>query len=147
MALITESFESITYETDKAMAKAQERGFTIVKPTPKQLLIDLDKPYDPLEFDRRLQRLKETNPELRPCVTDAWDSKSGGRHIVVTVACALTPPERLLLEVTLGSDPIRGQRGFRKWREGAEEPESMLFRPPATPVRLVPNAIDDDLPF
>lgn len=137
----------IAYETAKAIEKAEQRGFTIVRPTPKQLLIDLDSPYDPLAFDARLARLRQTNPELHPVVSDAWDSKSGGRHVVVTCALALTPPERLLLELTLGSDLIRGMHGFRKWREGAEESTSMLFRPPDAKAHSDRILANDEVPF
>lgn len=148
MELTENITETLSYETYKAVEKAQKRGFTIVYATDTTLAVDLDTQDAVEQFSARLVRLNETNPELRPYTADQWTSKSGvGRHKVVSIAIPLPMAERLLLEVCLGGDPVRGMHGLRKHRAQDDEAASMLFRPPASAVESVRTLTDDDTPF
>lgn len=145
---------------DAAIKEAELNGLEVIYGTPTTLLVDLD--------DNRLlntDMLAKLEELFGRATVESWPSQSGtGKHVRVTWAVhedgllelsdALLPPnfspaEAMVLEMALGSDPLRAVLGVRRLQNGVEQPR-MLFRAKDTVVDTTDDTqktTDDDLPF
>lgn len=109
--------------------KAASVGCTVLYPRGNELQLDIDSEED-LEFFHAQSRLLT---EIFDAVeVETLISRSGGRHILVTLPYAIPPAERIALQAVLGSDRKRELLNYR--RVVRRDPHPMcLFRPiPAT---------------
>lgn len=104
-------------------------------PPDNVLTIDLDTKEDIMKFPHRLKRLKESGFQVSE-LGHGWKSKSKGYHKLVTLGDAhlYSLPEKLMMQVALGSDPKREMITLRRWRRGQKNLR-ILFMPkqPALP--------------
>ena len=119
----------VNLDQTRAIERAHEEGFKVYRGRPNRLLLDLDNDnYQAglidLEFVEKFIGLTEIK---------RWDSKSGNTHVIYELDRELTVPERLVLQLLLGSDPKREMYCLARFWEGQVEP-SLLFRPKRSKV-------------
>lgn len=109
-------------------------GFQIYKPEPNEVLLDIDSEDAYTTFRERFERISEELIEGQGCIQvptfKVFPSRSGGAHchIIVTLPVEVEMRERLLLQVLLGSDPIRELLSlFRIWN-GAPQPTLLAMK-------------------
>lgn len=131
----------------EATKDAEAKGMRIYKSCPNKLLIDLDvgKPSDVRKKLRLLNELLRgyLNAGLHemmrkigmerlaytPAVIEKqWRSKSGHWHIIVKMDRCMSLPERMVLQMYLGSDSERDMISLICYWGGDPEPQ-FLFRP------------------
>jgi hypothetical protein len=110
---------------EKDIQGALKRGFIVVRSTPKTLLCDLDSGAAEDQFWDNINQVDRFHQIIR---IESWKSKSGKKHIHVELEEGLEVPERLILQLMLGSDPMRELLGLQRYRNGCNEP-SLLFKP------------------
>lgn len=124
-----------TYDLDvSAEEEAKRLNCIVVKPEPNQLQIDIDSEEAYSIFQKRIFEYKY-HSQLSITV-ETHPSKSGlpKRHITITVNDFKNNPhvfnewERIALQFTLGSDPIRETLNTWRLLRGSENP-SRLFEP------------------
>lgn len=131
-----------------AKQQALAEGFEVIESRRSRLLLDLDDFKDIVYFNANFEKIKNDLAErgLKVFKKDEWVSKSGqGQHVYLAFPRKgstilnqeekwshnrrhLTVPERMLLEVCLGSDRKRAFLGFIRYLDGEVEPE-LLFKP------------------
>jgi hypothetical protein len=132
---------------ENRIAEATANGDEPIRGQQNQLLLDLDTAEDIERLAARLDKLREF---LAVEQVDSWTSQSGkGRHVVLAVTTAqhfngrnLTVPEQLLLQMWLGSDPLRELLSLMRYWQGCEQP-SLLVRPKAAAPAPSPTAEPD----
>jgi hypothetical protein len=118
-----------------AKEKAEAEGFTVVETTPTRLLIDLDGFRNAQMFLSGFQALADL---LGDHTVAAWRSKDTGVHVQIQMEKEFEFPERLLLQMLLGSDPVRETLAAVMFADNERRDDdgalSMLFRPPGEDV-------------
>jgi hypothetical protein len=121
-----ESREYLTEAFDEIEVTAKNLSCSVVYSTPTSLLLDLDTGAQRDQFERMLPKLNRTFPAKE---RERWASKSKkGLHVVVDLETPLAVPERIALQCSLGSDPMREMLGIALHQSGIENP-IVLFRP------------------
>jgi hypothetical protein len=112
----------ICIDQDFAIKEATDAGFDIIT---DGILIDYDSP----DFYGWLTQTRDIRKEFGLTIIDAWRSKHGNCHIQIGSYDIVDTYERLLLQLILGSDPLKEAASFRRLRAGSIEYYSLLFRP------------------
>lgn len=111
-----------------AVTRAEADGYTVIRGTPRTLLLDLDTPDHILQYEQTLGMLKSF---VDVTALEEWASKSGtGKHVHISVDREMTATERILLQACLGSDPLHEILSLVTgiWQDNAEP--TVLFKPP-----------------
>ena len=108
----------------KARQMAEANGFTIVKGSGRELLLDLDTEQDIKDYEVTLALLKGLYSLEE---TARWPSKNGKTHVILRT-CRLSREERVMLQAVLGSDRKRAAICLLLCDEDDDE-VSFLFRP------------------
>lgn len=136
------AYKSINSELDQAevMQANQEAGMSIIKSDPFTLLLDIDSVRDERQLTKGLALAKELFPTWLWSV-ERWDSKSGNLHVKINLgpearikgnlSSGLSSLARVLLEVCLGSDRMRGLYAAARLinKLGLADDASVLFKP------------------
>lgn len=100
-------------------------GFEVVQSDSRTLLLDLDT----IDAYAQYERVKTTVFEFwEPKKIEEWRSKSGNRHVRITLGSELPPEIRCALQAAMGSDGIREVLGLVGLSCCCEEP-FLLFKP------------------
>lgn len=106
MEIVRYDFQTI--KSENAFEHAKAKGLEIRLPNNNELLIDIDSEEDYLKFKSNLEKF-ETHVAL-VIKQDERASKSclpGKCHIVLTLNRGITPSERIMFQLFLGSDRMR----------------------------------------
>ena len=105
------------------IGEMRSKGYKVVLPTPKQLLIDLDTEEQFAVFEKQYKRFTE----VHACTHTVTESKGGppGKHVIVELPFEVTAFERITLQGILGSDPMRELLSFFRAQKG--DPYPTLF--------------------
>jgi hypothetical protein len=117
-------YEESRLEYSNRMSQA---GFTLKKPEPNELLLDLDNEED---FHKAYAMLKRLESEIENCTSTVFPSKSGfpHRHMIVRLPFEISNVERIALQAIMGSDKIRELLSlFRVWK-GDESPTLLAIK-------------------
>ena len=94
--------ESVT--KDQLEKIAEEKNCTLLVPKPNELFIDIDS-LDALdEYRKRLQVLRDNDIDHN---VRMLTSKSGNKHIIITLPFEVSDELRVAFQAALGSDPKR----------------------------------------
>lgn len=113
---------------DKAFEKAYTKGLIPVLPDAHTVMIDIDSPTLPEDFEENkemLNRFYEIESEI------ITTSVSGNLHVYLRMKEPLLSIERIALAAALGSDPKREIFSFVRNRAGLPGYASLLFETPA----------------
>ncbi len=115
-------------------SKKENEGFSVIRSDDYRILLDFDQPFVPFQHygNERVWKILVQQVGVEYC--RFYPSESGNTHCVVYLKKPLYAIERLVIQVALGSDPVREMLGLVRILHGVEEP-SMLFSPP--PYRAV----------
>lgn len=143
---------------DKTFEKARADGMEIIIPTSRQLSLDIDRPWPHdlsprldrhVDGQERIQAVRSLitgvagkpsqKAKLRAFILklddefsirahEAWRSRGGNIHVMLTLGRDLDPITRIALQSMLGSDPMRELLNLRRVLCGADDPIA-LFRP------------------
>lgn len=129
---------------DASFSKAREEGLDIVIPSSRELQLDLDMPLEDKNNHVRgaipvSRIIRRNSPRASKSLDrflgmraipkwEAWRSKSGNCHVVLTLLSELSPLERVALQAMFGSDPMREMLNFSRITCGTDDPIA-LFRP------------------
>ena len=129
------TIDNVCQHEQDALRKVKESGkATVLESEANQLFIDLDNSAKHPQFVQGLELAAKTlgSPTLQ-----AWPSKSGNIHVVLTFDKDFGDKDRLLWQLLLGSDPERERWGFVK-RLMRVENCNRLFQPKGTkPVPIL----------
>ena len=107
-----------------AIKRAEEQGLRTVLPKGNQLLIDLDSEEQYQTYLKRFARVQESL-----FIQEVYNqpSKSGlpKRHIIIELEKSIDVRERLILQLYLGSDPIREFLSYLRFLQ--DDPFPSLF--------------------
>lgn len=121
--------EDYLADFEQTVERAKANGFEIVYGSDKLLCLDLDTPENMKTYKTFLSHLRSAYPELGAYESGRWKSKSGiGWHVTVSVKRNLDIPERLMLQVALGSDPLHEMLSLISYWRGNMTP-TVLFKP------------------
>lgn len=99
---------------------AKENDLRIVVPTARELFIDIDSEEDYKIFSKQFYLLTQFGLVYKDYRLTT--SKSGNKHVVVTLLNPITPTERILLQAVLGSDRTRELLSYIRIRKGDPTP-------------------------
>lgn len=121
-------------EFERDCEEAASNGLHVIAGDECTLLVDLD-----TEKDLDLFKSRVLDMQLHFGIVDwTWHhSKSGvGYHAFVKLEKPADVPSRLLMQLALGSDPIREALCLRRWREHGIENPIRFFSPqlPTWPI-------------
>lgn len=111
--LVDTAAQQLEYDVNERredfMARMVAEGFVIVLPKPNELQIDIDTDEQFDNFIRASESLAMNWWLETPCVVETHPSKSGlpSRHITITLPFDVDPWQRIALQASLGSDPMR----------------------------------------
>lgn len=120
--------------TLEAHAKAMEAGHEILVASDLIIQLDLDSAADVSVFERHSGRLKDLG--LAVASAESWPSKSGNKHVQITLSAPVPILERIAVQCVLGSDRKREFLAMRDVKAGYEFP-LMLFRPKGAICQIV----------
>ena len=127
----------------KVFAAARRLGCKVIVADSNQLQIDLDEPWvfsvDYLKstkskiHDKAQELFDEKvwwsfDREVNVIILEAWRSRNGNTHIVLTLDRDYTPFERIIFQAVLGSDPVRELLNWKRVVDGSDNPIA-LFKP------------------
>lgn len=110
----------------EAVITAEKEGFTVIERQPNELLLDLDTPesYKQYEYMRPvIDRMYHIIGYDR-----GWVSKSGNKHLIITIEQGISEVEAIALQAACGSDPKREVLCLLRLKNGIEKP-IRLFKP------------------
>ena len=124
-----EDYDNVYNKTAEELA--EERGCTVLYPKVNELQLDIDsaEAYENFLLQRAI--LNSRNNILLESETTELVSKSGlpHRHIIIRLKDrVLDERERILLQLGLGSDPVRERINTMRLMTGVTRP-TRLFRP------------------
>jgi hypothetical protein len=96
------------------------------------LLLDLDTPQQVQQFVKLLTKVDDFYPFHRIRI---WASRTKGTHVELKLREALREEEIGLLQLVLGSDPVRGWFLHLRLRAFVIEDANVLFKPQRSPRR------------
>src|SRR5437016_6118507 len=103
---ITDHAEHVQDKLDKSPLG---KKFEIVLPEPNQLMLDYDAPEVPKRFYEVIDMLTQAYCQrgYRGLTYKITESRSGNRHVLITLPCSITDLERLAWQAVFGSDYTR----------------------------------------
>lgn len=113
---------------ESAPDKAARLGLALVEPEPTELFVDLDGLAALKDFESRYKCFLKVYPDS----TVQFTTSSGGNtHAYVTCPemLGMSMDQRIGLQASLGSDPLREMIAMKHWREGYEWPSVFFERP------------------
>lgn len=113
------------------IAQAELDGFTVVKGNSTTLLLDLDTDAACEQFSRVLPTVLQYFDVIG---REEWKSKSGNRHVKLTLGTELAPYARYALQAALGSDGVKEALTCIRYQYGCEDDSCLLFKPKPTPT-------------
>lgn len=114
---------------EATIAQAVADGLEVVRADDKTLLLDLD---SDAAFEQYLRVPPTIEQYFGVAETEVWYSKSGNRHVRVTLTNSYEPYMRYALQAALGSDGVKEALTIVRERNGCEA-ASILFKPAAEP--------------
>lgn len=128
---------------DRAAAKAEEEGFTVIRSDENHLLLDFDSsgPHHkvmepPPQFYAILEVMQSAG--FNAYEVDRWQSKSGlGLHVLVKLDNSMPALARVAIQAVMGSDPKRELLSVLRVLLGIQEP-SLLFKPASEGLDNIP---------
>lgn len=112
---------------DEAIVKARKLGKIIILPKENELQLDIDSEE---QFTLFHARLKELNALHKiQIVQEVKSSKDGHYHVYIKLTRDIPTEERIILQMFLGSDPIREYLSMCLAKIGDSEP-ILLFENP-----------------
>lgn len=130
----------------KVFAAARRLGCKVIVTDSDQLQIDLDEPW-PFSVDYlkttkskihdKAQELFDEkiwwsfDREVNVIMLEAWRSRNGNTHVVLTLDREYSDFERIAFQAMLGSDPVRELLNWKRVLDGSDNPIA-LFRPRET---------------
>lgn len=155
-----ETTDPAAYDDDRFVSGAElaeAQGLKIVYSKPDELFLDFDPEEQLRDVDVRAEKLAEWGALSNEGKTIRV-SKSGRphRHVRYTLTRAFTPTERILMQMFLGSDPIKEGMAFKRILTGVTDNPIRLFMthtfdetvpPIPEPPAWDGGDEDDDLPF
>ena len=137
--LITDDPEYADHCREAYITEMESKGYTIVYPTPYELLIDMDTEEQFKLFQQQYVRLvRDYGSEIMMRV---YPSRHGlpGRHAIVTMPFEVSDIERIAFQAALGSDPIRELLSLGRVRCGDVHPTLFVEKPEALQQMVVPK--------
>lgn len=136
MAKTPEQYRVEDQEARNAViAQAWMKGFTVVFGDATHLLLDIDKPELDWDFYLRFGMIADRFGAWI-ADEDIWESKSGNKHVRVTLAVSLPVEHRIALQAMMGSDYRKEMMSLCSvWLEAVDNP-ILLFKPP---MKLLPR--------
>lgn len=127
--------DSKTLTNARAFAQAAERSCEVVIADDRTLQLDIDNDDDYSFFMSAFPRLQKYVGVVDPYPENdwanpwtEWKSRSGNRHITITLAKPLDVTTRIMLQACLGSDRVREILNYARFLSG--EPKAvLLFKP------------------
>ena len=110
------SFDKLNFE--EAVKVAAEKGLAIVVPNDCTLQIDIDSKEQKKVFLSRIERVRSEIPGFSITEKPSPSQKPGREHITLKSNKKFTLPERLFLQLYLGSDPTREFLSFLRYKKG-----------------------------
>ena len=118
---------------DRALANAKEAGLEVVYGNAFTLQLDLDSKAETEEAKRMVRHFWD---HLRVDRVVLTTSKSGNRHMFVSLKEPMDRPDRLYWQAALGSDKVREGLNWLWFRKGYWQ-ECMLFEVPGAQRRIL----------
>jgi len=111
---------------EELCAKAVEEGFDVIFSDDHTLLIDIDDNDHLMMFNTRIDRIKSDVTDIESI--EKYTSMSGEphKHIIVKTKDKFGVPERLFLQIFLGSDPVREYLSYLRYTRGDKFPSLLL---------------------
>jgi hypothetical protein len=103
---------------------AKNNGLRIVLPEPRQLQLDIDSTTLPEDYPEQLYILGQQNKILNVRQTT---SKSGNLHVYIDLDLDISPVERVLFQLALGSDRKRELLTFFNLSDPENQRPQFLF--------------------
>jgi hypothetical protein len=104
---------------------AAEKGQVMLVPGPREIFLDLDSPEDRRYFKMALDTLQINGEDFQ--LKSFTRSKTPGHfHAVVIAPFDLTPEQRMMFQMMLGSDRKREIWGWLRYRNGYEVPTALF---------------------
>jgi hypothetical protein len=112
---------------------AANEGLCIVVPNDRTLQLDFDsdESYEWLWLSKNLSNL-HVHFDVAKIVTTV--SKSGNKHVHITLNQSLDTPTRIALQAVLGSDPVREFLNIARHLKGIKDPVVFFEKPDAQPI-------------
>jgi hypothetical protein len=104
------AYDFETIKSSFAVGHAKLQGLDIVVPRGDELLIDIDSPEGMAVFNKNITKFAthlNNNTVPSKLVTQSKSGNPDKQHITLTLKEDLTPTERILFQLFLGSDPTR----------------------------------------
>ena len=117
---------------------AASKGLVVVFPSTGQLQIDIDNEEQLKTFYRRLEDLRNTTYQTYEVISMKPSSSGKPFHLHITIEVQepigskpikLTEAERICLQFTLGSDPIRETINVLRYMRGSKNPTRLFEKP------------------
>ncbi|MCP5004615.1 MAG: hypothetical protein GY941_11860 [Planctomycetes bacterium] len=108
--------------------RAKDFNCSVYSAKEDELLLDIDNENDYRRLGDRITSLKDRDIIVH--IRDQWRSKSNKWHVVMHLKDHIlrSLPEKLLLQVCLGSDPKHVSVAYQRWLMG-QEVYNLLFKP------------------
>jgi hypothetical protein len=106
---------------------AQEHGLFMIMRFSNQVLVDIDSPTLPVDWDQRLSMVHALEPIM------GWSrnqSRGGNIHVTVNFEHDVKPQDALMYEAILGSDFKRVALGYKSLHENGGQFMSFFFEKP-----------------
>jgi hypothetical protein len=112
-------------DVERTIKDQTSQGVEVVQSASNLLLLDLDN----IDSYERYKAVRSKVFEYwEPRKIEEWESKSGNRHVKITLGSELPPETRCALQAAMGSDGIREVLGLVRLMAGCKEP-FLLFKP------------------
>lgn len=108
------------------IAEAEKNGFMVMHGDDTTLLLDLDTKAASEQCARVLPTVLQY---FNVIDTQEWKSKSGNRHVKLTLGTPQPAYVRYALQAALGSDGVKEVLTLLREKSGCEEFSSLLFKP------------------
>lgn len=121
------SFQPMTM--DEIVADALEKGCTVRAAKDNELMLDIDSDADYERYQWFFNiKLQSSQSTYTVTEIEEWKSKSGNRHVVITLQNELPTSERIALQAMAGSDMGREFAALQCLKAGSQHPV-LLFVP------------------
>lgn len=113
------------FSSKTAYDQAKRENLIVILPADNQLFVDIDNDLGYARYQRHLPLLQEFYEVSGIAENPSKSGQPDRRHITISLAEAIDPVERLLLQAFLGSDVKREFLGLQRVRD--EDPAPTLF--------------------
>lgn len=127
-----------TYE--EALNKAIENDCILIQSTPTQLLLDLDTLASTKQFFNYFPKAAEIFENFKQVLQ--WRSRNGNDHVLIPLQEEMPFRDRLVLQATLGSDPMKEMLSLNSFQSRGIQESCFLFKPKTGRVRLCDVNVD-----